>query len=149
MSGPPGLSPSAAGNGNGRRPYFSVGALQAGDVEWRPHDTTNFSVETSIVWLQPVDALDYVREELLFVLGASRGRPRCPVDGELIGYTMAGPGKRMPGFRRLFTLRDYDRGGPRPHVNWSEGCPSEAVDPSTVAPGVPGLQNARCRGGEA
>lgn len=104
------------------------------------------ATEVEVIWLEPIDGYLYVREEILAAFGPSRGRPRCKVDGRLIGYTTLGGRKRGLQFRRLFVLRDYDQGEPgcisRPGDFWN--CPGEAVDPSSIAPGIPGRQTAHC-----
>ncbi len=160
MSKPLAFLPPAATNGH--RLSVSVGPLQARSskarVLRRPHAgyASDIATEVKVVWLEPIAGYDYVREEMLVAFGPTRGRPRCKVDGRLIGYTLLGPGERgttprnYVRFRRLFVLRDYDRGEPgctTPRdAYWDDHCPGEAVDPRTVMPGVPGLQTARCWG---
>ena len=97
--------------------------------------------EERIVWDEDVDVLDYVRETV--ALAGTRGRP-VPWRGEgrRVGYAVLAPDAENNGspgrfLRRVFFLKDYDRDSD-PGGTYSHGAPSEAVDPRTVAPGVPG-----------
>lgn len=89
-----------------------------------------------IVWLEPIDRLDYVRE--LF-------RPKR-------GYKRSSDGVRLVGYdttpchgRRVFLLFAHDRDSD-PGGIYAQKCPCEAVDPRTVVPGKGGQQTPRCTG---
>lgn len=94
--------------------------------------------EDAIVWLDDIDRLDYVRPITGFAYTRC-GRPRF--QGRLVGYaTVSGKNTGVPRFfdRRCFYLTPDDP--------YSQGCPTEAVDPRTVAPNVPGEQTERVTG---
>jgi Family of unknown function (DUF6009) len=105
--------------------------------------------EEEIVWLLPqkeIDRLAFVRE--MVVYAASRRGP-IKLRGKyatLVGYSTIRRGCQTRGIqvgcfiRRMWFLKGHDRiqtGGGR------AGAPCEAVDPSTVAPGVPGQRTER------
>ncbi|MCJ1678319.1 DUF6009 family protein [Streptomyces sp. APSN-46.1] len=110
--------------------------------------------EEEIVWTENVDSFDYVRETL--VDGA--GTRRRPVSwrgqvGRRVGYAVlkkdAPSNRDAPGMfsRRLFWVKEHDR-SEQPDGVYSSGAPTEAVDPRTVAPGVPGELTERAWGGK-
>lgn len=115
--------------------------------------------EERIVWLEDVARLDYVREWTF----AARSRTAAPrwkgLEGRLVGYAVLRADAPRDSFgcyvRRLFFLKDHDRDrapddtyhARRPGDRCAGGCPTEAVDPRTVAAGVPGVQNERAWGG--
>jgi Family of unknown function (DUF6009) len=99
--------------------------------------------ETRIVWLRPIEDLDYVREGIVLT---TRRRGRIGMRGRrtLIGYAeVVKTGRGIVTYsRRIFWLRAHDR-----HFD-PKGCyavraPCEAVDPRTVAPGIPGKRTLR------
>jgi len=106
--------------------------------------------ENKIVWLEPVENLDYVREKSIMTsfrhgMISKHDRP----NGRVVGYSELLPG--TPGIskgtfrRRVFWLAPHDRdsagGGPYQH-----SAPGEAVDPRTVAPNVAGALTDRAWG---
>lgn len=106
--------------------------------------------ETELVWLrqaEEIQQLPYVREEFVACRGP-QGKPltsRC-----LLGYTRVDPRRTYFGglyWRRVFWLAPHD---PRHHGHrtgvYRRGAPMEAVDPRTVAPGVPGRLTSRAWG---
>ncbi len=97
--------------------------------------------EERIVWEEDIDGLDYVRETV-----ATAGTRQRPVpwygDGRRVGYAVLAPDAENDGspgsfLRRVFFLKDYDRDSD-PGGVYGRSAPSEAVDPRTVTPGVPG-----------
>lgn len=104
--------------------------------------------EERIVWLAPPETMPYVRESV-----AVRGRRRGPflMPGlRVVGYADLKRDARSMGNgtirgtfeRRFFFLKDES--DPYPG---GLNCPSEAVDPLTVRPGVPGEVTDRCTPG--
>lgn len=105
--------------------------------------------ESEIVWLEPIDELDYVRQSL-DRLQSRRGRPPYHRDGRMVGYaTLSGTAKasRVSGtfLRRVFWLLPHDR-DQQPHGSYASSSPSEAIDPRTLAPGVTGHKTQRSAG---
>lgn len=98
--------------------------------------------EADIVWLQDVMEWDYVRQSLLLVPYRQR-KPRRGVigDGEVVGYSILdtdAPSADLGRFyRRVFWVKRHDRHA-EPEGVYASGCPVEAVDPRTLAPGVIG-----------
>jgi hypothetical protein len=106
---------------------------------------TDYPGEESIVWEQDPATLPYVRETLAYA--GTRQRPvRWRGPGRRVGYAVPRADARSghPGTftRRVFWVKPYDR-SEAPDGIYRTGCPSEGVDPLTVAPGVPGEQTAR------
>ena len=99
------------------------------------------ATEERIVWLIPTDDIDYVREGF-YGTTCRRGRVR-PLAGRgsiVVGYAeLAKSPHRGRTFytRRVFWLAPHDR-HLDPEGVYAKGSPCEAVDPRTVAPGVPG-----------
>jgi hypothetical protein len=113
------------------------------------------SQEKELIWLEGIDRLDYVRENRYECAGAITSFDGPPTTfGEtppgyssirLVGYTTLRPDAVAPATRRYFTLKGYDRDS-EPNGTYAENRPWEAVDPRTVAPGVPGWQTQRAIG---
>ncbi|MFD7085985.1 DUF6009 family protein [Streptomyces sp. NPDC059918] len=105
--------------------------------------------EASVVWLEDIDRLDYVRQSL-DRLHNRQGRPPYHRDGRMVGYAVLGPGARPSRasgtfLRRVFWLLPHDR-DQQPDGSYACSSPSEAVDPRTLAPGVPGRKTQRSAG---
>jgi hypothetical protein len=98
--------------------------------------------EVGIIWVEDITALDYVREDLWTWCASRQQRPPWDGhDGRMIGYGVLAadaPHNGYPGqfSRRVFWLNTHDRDSGRMYLT---GAPMEAVDPRTVAPGVPGV----------
>ena len=99
--------------------------------------------EEEVVWLIPIDDVDYVREGSW--RAPSRARPPAKDtlrSSHVVGYTTLSPDakSRTPGRfeRRLFSLRAYDRHY-EPGGTYANDCPYEAVSPMDVKPGEPSL----------
>ena len=109
----------------------------------RPETICN---ETRIVWDEDVSSLDYVREGIYAVAGYRRRGPvRTP--GRRVGYAEVSRNEGGPVIhRRIFWLAEHDRDS-EPDGCYASGAPSEAVDPRTVRPGVPGRLTERAWGG--
>jgi hypothetical protein len=113
-----------------------------------PHDLSH---ESRIVWLEDIGRLDYVRAAVYLLPFRARKPGRRNYPGRLVGFAALRP--ETPGYggrfwRRLFWLDEHDRdSGGGPYL--AGGAPCEAVDPRTVAPGVPGAMTARAWGGAA
>ncbi|WP_201298040.1 DUF6009 family protein [Nocardia sp. CY41] len=110
--------------------------------------------EDAIVWLDNLERYDYVRESLNHWVPRRGGRIRWP-HGRLVGYAelrrdaapwMAADSLGPAAFaRRVFWVKEYDR-SEQPNDIYAVGCPIEAVDPRTVAPGVLGDKTTRAWG---
>jgi hypothetical protein len=95
--------------------------------------------EEKIVWLEDISRLDYVRQVLVDCPNQQRRPGKRFFPGRPVGYSVLKPdacGRWHMFRRRLFWLKDYDRDSGDPC--YRVGAPTEAVDPQTVAPGVPG-----------
>lgn len=93
--------------------------------------------ETSVVWLEDPDTLDYVRQALDKTTRRS-GKPRYARDGRMIGFTElsteASPNPDRGLYqRRTFFLLPHDRPDD-PEGVYKTGAPGEAVDPRTIEP---------------
>jgi hypothetical protein len=109
--------------------------------------------EERIVWTEEPKKFDYVREIIVphrcrrgaVYLGAT-------YNGRIVGYAELRPDAQRfdeSGFlRRVFTLTPGDRDS-QPRGPYKKGTPSEAIDPRTVAPGVPGKMTDRAWDGLA
>lgn len=96
----------------------------------------SIAFETEIVWLEDCSNKPYVREILLWC----RGRTQEPEYGDrkILGYARVSdeyPLFEGSGERRAFYLKDHDPYGYDPIQ-----MPAEAVDPSSVAPGIRGAR---------
>ncbi|MFE5327306.1 DUF6009 family protein [Embleya sp. NPDC055664] len=106
--------------------------------------------EIDIVWLEDPAGLDYVRQ-VLDRLPRRTGVPAFHRDGRMVGYALLGPGARSSPAsgtyrRRVFWLAPHDRDRV-PDGAYVSGAPSEAVDPRTLEPRVPGYKTERSEGG--
>ncbi|MEU9445888.1 DUF6009 family protein [Streptomyces sp. NPDC048304] len=97
--------------------------------------------EAEVVWLEPLDGLDCVRQ----ALNKTRRRNTKPPyarDGRMVGYAVlddraeADPDSGLCR-RRVFFLLPHDRDS-LPEGLYREGAPGEAVDPRTIGPRKPG-----------
>ncbi|MEU1569089.1 DUF6009 family protein [Streptomyces mirabilis] len=127
------------GQDRGQRPLVGPSRLQS-------HQLTD---EIDIVWLIPVDELDYVREGF-DITKRRTGRPAYHGHGRLVGYANLRPDAvptRDSGRynRRTFWLLSHDR-GEAPDTEYRTHAPLEAVDPRTVGPGQPGYLTERAWG---
>lgn len=108
--------------------------------------------EAEVVWLEPVDDLDYVRQTL-DKTKRRNNRPPYARDGRMVGYARlddnADPDPDSGLYkRRVFYLLPHDRDS-IPDGLYSEGAPGEAVDPRTIAPKKPGSKTDRSQRGPA
>ncbi|MET9615695.1 DUF6009 family protein [Kitasatospora indigofera] len=115
-------------------------------------DPSELQHEIEIRWLEDPEKLDYVRQ-VLDRLSSRKGRPPYHRDGRMVGYAILGPeAKASPASgtwrRRVFWLAPHDR-DQQPAGVYAFGAPSEAVDPSTIAPTVKGEKTERSQGGPA
>src|SRR5688572_24153642 len=104
---------------------------------------TALQYEIDIVWTEDIVPLRYVRETTITWARHRQLPPRERRDGRLVGYSVLAheaPNNGHAGTftRRVFWVHDTD---PAP----DGGCPPEAVDPLTVAPGKRGEKIERCR----
>lgn len=114
-------------------------------------DLNTIADEVRLVWQMDISRMDYVRESPTLER-CSSGRVTCPAaDGVVVGWTEVRrdsyPGRDLasdPYIRRVFWLKPYDR-ALEPDGTYADDCPSEAVDPYTVAVRVPGERTERCR----
>ena len=107
--------------------------------------TADLQHEARIVWLESIERLDYVRESMLLHT-KRKGRVRWPV-GRLIGYSEIDAEYRNFDRcyrRRVFWLKKYDRDSG--DSTYLKSAPTEAVDPRTVFPGIPGALTTRAWG---
>lgn len=115
----------------------------------RPEDITH---EEEIVWTENIDSFDYVRETLVNDAATRRRPVSWRGQGRRVGYAVLkkdAPSPDAPGrfSRRLFWVKEHDR-SELPDGVYSSGAPTEAVDPRTVAPRVPGELTERAWGGK-
>ena len=99
--------------------------------------------EEEVVWLIPIDDVDYVREGSW--RAPSRARPPAKDtlrSSHVVGYTTLSPDASSitPGCfqRRTFRLREYDRHYD-PDGVYASNFPCEAVSPMDVRTGEPSL----------
>ncbi|MDX3537363.1 DUF6009 family protein [Streptomyces sp. MB09-01] len=106
--------------------------------------------ESTVVWLENPDDLDYVRQAL-DKTARRRGKPRYARDGRMVGYSEldenaeADPDSGLQ-LRRVFFLLPHDR-DTEPDGLYQEGAPGEAVDPRTIEPRRVGEKTPRSQGG--
>jgi hypothetical protein len=113
-----------------------VRVLSADDLSsWSGNDPLAY--EKSVVWLEDIADLPYVRVAEVRCARSRRGRLRLSSAERVVGYSkLMADAPRDPETkrftRRLFYLKDNDgsRGESAP--------PDHAVDPSTVLPGIRG-----------
>ncbi|UXY25059.1 DUF6009 family protein (plasmid) [Streptomyces cynarae] len=108
--------------------------------------------ESDVVWLEPLDGLDYVRQAL-DKTKRRNNRPPYARDGRMVGYARlddsAEPDPDSGLYkRRVFYLLPHDRDS-IPDGLYHEGAPGEAVDPRTIAPKKPGTKTDRSQRGPA
>ncbi|WP_103533260.1 DUF6009 family protein [Streptomyces sp. SM11] len=113
-------------------------------------DGDEISEEDTLVWLEDVSPLDYVRQSL-DRLPNRRGKPAYHRDGRMVGYAVLRPGARASRSsgtfrRRVFWLLPHDR-DTDPKGLYATGAPAEAVDPATLAPRAKGHKTERSEGG--
>ena len=114
-------------------------------------DASALEGEERIVWLEDVDALDYVRQAL-FLTHRRRARPSGWRIGRLVGYAelrrdAPNDGACYVFARRVFYLMGGDRDAEPGGVYSRHNAPMEAVDPRTVLAGEPGKLTERAWGG--
>ena len=102
---------------------------------WSPKNPLAF--EQSIVWLQPIDGLDFVRVAIVRMAKSRRGPLSCSGRDIAVGYSkLTVDALRDPatGFyvRRLFYLRERDS-----QINMNQ-IPPRAIDPRSLLPGLDG-----------
>jgi hypothetical protein len=103
--------------------------------QWSPRRPLAF--EKSIVWLRPIENLDFVRMAILRRARSRRGPLVVQAKGVVVGYsrlTTDAPRDPKTGafVRRLFYLKDEDS-----LLNMNQ-FPTNAINPQTVLPGVIG-----------
>src|SRR6266542_6976815 len=91
------------------------------------------SPEESIVWLEDVSGLPYVRE-MFHPVAARPMRPPVATWARgglrIVGYATIPRGYKADVYtQRLFVLKSYD-----PYDNYPDDMPAEAVDPRKVRP---------------
>jgi hypothetical protein len=100
---------------------------------WTPDDPLSY--EQSIVWLQPLDGLDFVRVAYIRNAKSRRGPLAVGGTGMILGYaklTEDAPVNRETGryTRRLFYLKEEDS-----QLNMNQ-FPAGSIDPRSVLPSV-------------
>ncbi len=103
--------------------------------QWQPDNPLAF--EKSIVWLRPLDTLDFVRVAIVRNAKSRRGPLLCSADVTILGYsklTQDAPfdPKTKTYTRRLFYLAPSDF-----ELNTNQ-FPAAAIDPVTILPGEAG-----------
>lgn len=121
------------------------------DLFENPRLSEALSREVGIEWIADLADLDYVRQSAV-ITHARKGYLRCPTapEGRTVGYTILDPATKPEwpprGFlRRVFWVKPHDR-SEDPGGIYAHDCPTEAVDPRTVAPGQEGYVTIRARG---
>lgn len=115
-----------------------------------PHANADLSHEIAIVWDEPIEKLQYVREVIQHHAGTRQRPVPWNGSGRRVGYAILD--KKATGHlrgywaRRVFFLNEGDR-DTDPDGCYKTGAPCEAVDPATVAPGKPGELTERAWGG--
>ncbi len=103
------------------------------------------SNEDGIVWTEDVTDVDYVREDCIRVDNRRRFIEYWGM-GRTVGYSTLPPDVESDDTgqfrRRVFWLHPGDRADD-PYGPYAVHTPMEAVDPRTVAPGVPGRHTER------
>ena len=119
-------------------------------------DAAELQYEEKIVWLEDIAPLYFVRESMSWqTYGVGKRGPiklRAPRKGGMVtrhvGYATISNNRYIGSFpRRIFWVKGDDEapvGGARGY-----GMPCEAVDPRSVAPGVPGTRPPERRSSEA
>jgi hypothetical protein len=107
---------------------------------WRRDNPLAF--EKSIVWLQPLDTLDFVRVATIRTAKSRRGPLRCSAGIRILGYSKLTPDapfnpQTKAYTRRVFYLTDSDS-----ELNLNQ-FPKGALDPQTILPGVAGTAPSR------
>lgn len=105
--------------------------------------------ESNIVWLRNINNVPYVREHFNQCCSRRKGKLKYG-DHEVVGYAELendAPNTGTNGCfaRRVFWLAEHDRVN-QPNGTYQTGCPSEAVDPLTIAPKVLGQSTPRACG---
>ncbi|MFD9592062.1 DUF6009 family protein [Kitasatospora sp. NPDC059973] len=110
----------------------------------------DLSHEASVVWLEALDPLDYVRQTI-DKTSRRRNKPRWARYGRMVGYAElddaaeADPDSGLYR-RRVFFLLPHDR-DLDPDGLYAAGAPGEAVDPRTVHPRGVGHKTSRSQHG--
>ncbi len=104
---------------------------------WSTEDPLSY--EKSIVWLEDVNALPFVRVHVVRSARSRRGPLHWQGDGRVVGYSKLTPNAPRHGasdayIRRVFYLRSSDGA-----LSPESGVPRGAVDPRTVKPGCAGV----------
>ncbi|MGD1938367.1 MAG: DUF6009 family protein [Cyanophyceae cyanobacterium] len=108
-------------------------------------------LEDNVVWLEEPGNLDYVREISWDVVDPYQIPPLLAEGYRMIAFTRLVPGLKKEEWknyhRRYFELRPTDRDSD-PNGAYAPGrCPAEAVDPSTIIPGISGRKTSQCKRG--
>jgi len=118
-------------------------------MSMRAKNASELSDEARIVWLKDISKIPYVREH--FEEYCNRRKGKLKYNGnEIVGYaelTDNAPSNNRFFSRRLFWLSIHDRVN-EPEGAYKTGCPREAVDPTTIFPGVMGRITERAWGEE-
>ena len=118
---------------DGRREIIRMLSASSMD-DWKQDDPLAY--EKSIVWLEDVEALPYVRVAMVHGAKSRRGPLHFDGPGRLVGYAKLLPdAPKTPDTntysRRIFYVREADQ---QP----SAEPPAKAVDPKSIFPGVAG-----------
>lgn len=103
--------------------------------QWQRDNPLAF--EKSIVWLRPLETLDFVRVAMVRNAKSRRGPLLCSANVTILGYsklTLDAPfdPATKAYTRRLFYLTDSDYG-----LNMNQ-FPADSLDPNTILPGAAG-----------
>lgn len=130
------------------QPLLLMSTLQDRESEYVT-DEDLIQYEDDIVWLEDIGDIDYVRELLVRAGTRVRGVNWNDADGHLVGYSVLhrdAPSVAWRRFnRRVFYVTRWDRYY-EAEGTYKNRAPDEAVDPRTVAPGVPGRKTPRSKG---
>ncbi|MEW1914507.1 DUF6009 family protein [Kitasatospora sp. NPDC085895] len=112
----------------------------------------DLSHEASVVWLEDLNPLDYVRQTI-DKTPRRRNKPRWARYGRMVGYAELDDSAEADtdsGLyrRRVFFLLPHDR-DLAPDGLYAAGAPGEAVDPRTIEPRRVGYKTPRSQHGAA
>jgi len=102
---------------------------------WTPGDPLSY--EQSIIWLQPLDGLDFVRVAFIKNSRSRRGRIVISGNSMVLGYAKLTEDAPVDPVTRLYTRRVFYLKDTDSQLNMNQ-FPSGSIDPRTIRPSVYG-----------